>query len=235
MNPLALSLALALTVALAAGSNAFGQSAPTAARSPASLVPPGYVVIEEIRADLNRDNQEDRVLIVKGTDKKEFSQHEQRGQLDRNRRGLVIAFGNQGRYELALANLACFSSENEDGGVYFPPELSVDIRGGSLVVHYAHGRYGYWTYTFRYQNGDFDLIGHDRSESRGPVVKRSISLNFMTQTMRIRNNLNEDAEESGKERFKETWRSFAVPQRILLRKISDFDDLVVEPPPTPAR
>lgn len=235
MNPLALSHAFALAAALAAGSNAFGQSAPAAARSPAALVPAGYVVIEEIRGDLNRDSQEDRVLVVKGTDKKEFFKHEQRGLLDRNRRGLVIVFGNKGRYELALANLACFSSENEEGGVYFAPELDVDIRGSTLVVHYAHGRYGYWSYTFRYQNGDFELIGHDRSENRGPVLQRSVSMNYMTRRMRIRENLDPYADEEAKERFKETWRAFAVPQRILLRKISDFDDLALEPPLKPVR
>jgi len=230
MNLLAFLLAVALTVAVAAGSSAFGRSAPAPAGSPAAFVPAGYVVTEEIRGDLNRDGVEDRVLIVKGTRKAHFFMHEQRGLLDRNRRGLVIVFGNHGRYELALANLACFSSENEDGGVYFAPELDVDIRGGSLVVHYAHGRYGYWSYTFRYRNGDFELIGHDRRENRGPVVERSVSMNYMTRRMRIRENLDTNAEEGGKERFRETWMAFAAPGRILLRQIGDFDDLSLEPP-----
>lgn len=229
MNPIALSVALVLALALVAGPEALGQPVPPATGSPGSLVPSGFVVAEEIRGDLNRDNQEDRVLIVKATRKEGFFKHEQRGLLDRNRRGIIIALANRGRYELALSNLDCFSSENEDGGVYFAPELSVDIRKGTLVVHYAHGRYGYWSYTFRYQNGDFELIGHDRSENRGPVVQRSVSMNFMTRKMRIRENLEADAEESGRERFKETWRPIVLPQRILLRKISDFDDLALEP------
>ena len=235
MNPLALSLALALAAFLVGGTEASGQPVPRATGSPASLVPSGFVVTGEIRGDLNRDGEEDRVLIVKGTRKEAFFRHDQRGLLDRNRRGIIIAFGNRGSYELALSNLDCFSSENEDGGVYFAPELSADIRRGTLVVHYAHGRYGYWNYTFRHQNGDFELIGHDRSENRGPVVQRTVSMNFTTRKMRIRENLDAQAEDGGKERFKETWRAFAVPQRILLRTISDFDDLALEPSFKPAR
>jgi hypothetical protein len=235
MNLLALLRAIASAVAVAAGSSVFGQSVPSAAVSPTAFVPAGYVVTGEIRGDLNRDGLEDRVLLVKATRKEAFFRHAQRGLLDRNRRGLVIVFGSHGRYALALANLACFSSENEDGGVYFAPELDVEIRKGALVVHYAHGRYGYWSYTFRYQNGDFELIGHDRSENRGPVVQRSVSMNYLTRRMLIRENLDPNVEEGGKERFRETWQAFAVPRRILLRTIGAFDDLSLEPPPTPAR
>ncbi|GHU45267.1 hypothetical protein AGMMS50289_16060 [Betaproteobacteria bacterium] len=74
---------------------------------------------------MNKDNQEDYVLIIKGTDKINFVNDERRGQLDRNRRGIIIAFKNQNQYELALENRDCFSSENEDGGVYYPPELLI--------------------------------------------------------------------------------------------------------------
>ena len=45
-------------------------------------------------------------------------------------------------YVLATKNYDCFSSENEDGGVYFAPELDISIEKGNLYVHYGHGRYG---------------------------------------------------------------------------------------------
>ena len=78
--------------------------------------------------------------------------------------------------------------------VYFAPELNVSINKGNLIVHYAHGRYGYWTYSFRYQNSDFELIGYDSSQDHGPVVERSVSINLMTKKMLIRENINQDAE-----------------------------------------
>jgi hypothetical protein len=235
MNPLACSLALTLVVALAAGPQALGQPVPRATGSPASLVPSGFVVTGEIRGDLNRDNQEDRVLIVKATRKEDFFKHDQRGLLDRNRRGIIIALGNRGGHDVVLSNLDCFSSENEDGGVYFAPELSVEIRRGSLVVHYAHGRYGYWAYTFRYQGGDFELIGFDRSENRGPVTERSVSMNFMTRKIRIRQQVDTDADGTRGERFRETWQSFALPERILLRAIRDFEAFDIDRMLAPAR
>jgi hypothetical protein len=226
MNPSA--LALTLTVLLAIGLNAVGQPTPTTARSPTELTPSGFVVAEEIRGDLNKDNQTDYVYIVKGTDKSKFFQHEYRGQLDRNRRGIVVVLKSQDQYELATANLDCFSSENEDGGVYYAPELSISINGGILSLHYAHGRYGYWAYKFRYQNGDFALIGYDASQNRGPVTQRAVSINLMTKKMQIRENVNQDAEQTGDERFKETWRPFALLKPITLRKIESFDEFDLE-------
>jgi hypothetical protein len=185
---------LVFIIFLAIGTHAFGQSTPKTAKSPTGFVPAGYVVFEEIQGDLNKDGQTDYVLIIKGTDKDKFVNHEYQVQLDRNRRGIIIAFKNQDQYELVLENRDCFSSENEDGGVYFAPELGVGISRGNILVHYAHGRYGYWAYNFRYQNSDFELIGFERSENRGPVTERSVSINLVTKKMRIRENINQDAE-----------------------------------------
>lgn len=214
---------LVFIVFLAIGTNALGQVTPKTARSPTEFVPAGYVVFEQIQGDLNKDNQVDYVLIIKGTDKANFVKDEGRGELDRNRRGIIIALKNNDRYELALENRDCFSSENEDGGVYFSPELDVSIKKGNLLVHYAHGRYGYWTYNFRYQNSDFELIGYDSDQSRGPITERSVSINLMTKKMLMKENVNQDAEEGGDEKFKETWKKFTLSNPIKLRDIADFD------------
>jgi hypothetical protein len=217
----------AFIIFLAIVTNAFGQSTPKTAKSPTEFVPAGYVVFNVIQGDLNKDNQTDYVFIIKGTSKDGFVNDEFRGLLDRNRRGIIIAFKNQNQYELVLENRDCFSSENEDGGVYFAPDLDVSISKGNLHVHYAHGRYGYWAYNFRYQNSDFELIGYDRSENRGPVVEYSDSINFVTKKMRTRKNINQDAE-GDDEIFKETWEKFTLPKPIKLREIADFDEFDVK-------
>lgn len=212
---------LALIIFLASGTSVFGQVAPKTEKSPTEFVPSGYVVIQKIQGDLNKDDQADTVLIIKGTDKANFVKDESRRELDRNRRGIIIALKNKDRYELALANLDCYSSENEDGGVYFAPELGVFIEKGNLRVHYFHGRYGFWAYKFRYQNHDFELIGYDSSQNRGPITERSVSINLVTQRMLIRENVN--AEAGGDEKFKETWKKFTLAKPIKLRDIADFD------------
>ena len=214
---------IACILFLAVGTNAFGQQAPKIAKSPAEFIPQGYVVFEEIQGDLNKDNKTDYIFIIKGTSKDEIIQDEYRGELDRNRRGIIIAFRkDESQYEVVLDRRDCFSSENEDGGVYFAPELGVSVNKGNLLISYHHGRYGYWTYNFRYQNSDFELIGYDNSQNQGPVVERFVSMNFMTKKMLIKDNTNQNAE-GGDEKFKESWKDFSLKKPIKLADMSDFE------------
>ena len=53
--------------------------------------------------------------------------------IDRNRRGIIVLFSEEKGYKVAVKNYNCFSSENEDGGVYFAPYLSIDIRNSKLL------------------------------------------------------------------------------------------------------
>jgi hypothetical protein len=221
-----LTAAIAISIALV-GSGVHGQPIPKMAVSAATFIPPGYVVEHSLHGDLNGDSRADHVFIIKGTDKAKLFNDEYRGTVDRNRRGIIVVLGRSDGDELVVANLACFSSANESGGVYFPPELMVTISKGSLLVHYAHGRYGYWTYNFRYQNSDVELIGYESSEDRGPTVERTTSINFGSKKMRIRKNLN-PASDSGGEKMKETWQNFVLSKPIKLRDIADFDELSVE-------
>ncbi len=215
---------LVFVIFLAFGFNAFGQTMPQKAKSPTMFVPLGYVVTQTIEGDLNTDNQADSVLIIKATDKANFIKDDSGRELDRNRRGIVIALKTQDGYELALKNRDCFFSENEDGGVYFSPELGVFIEKGKLRIHYFHGRYGFWSYLFRYQNSDFELIGFNSSNNRGPIVESSVSINFITKKMLVKENVNQNnSENSGDEKFKETWKKFTLSKPIKLRDMKDFD------------
>lgn len=202
--------------------NAFGQVELT--KNPTNFVPKGFVVIEKIKGDLNKDGLEDCVLIVKSTDKNQIITHEYGGELDRNRRGIIVLLNKNDYYELAIKNYDCFSSENEDGGAYFAPILSVEIKNGNLNIHYAHGRYGYWKYTFRFQNSDFELIGYDQSDNRGPIVERETSINFLSKKMKVKVNTNKNAE-GGDEIFKETWEKTNINRLIKLSEVNDFDKL----------
>jgi len=194
-------------------------------QSPSDFLPKGYVIFEKINGDLNKDGVADCVLIIKGTDTSKIVTDEYRGKLDRNRRGIIVLFSKNGHYELAVKNYDCFSSENEDGGVYYAPELSIDISKGNLLVSYEHGRYGYWVYTFRYRNSDFDLIGYDLSSDRGPIIEHMVSINFLTHKKEEKVNTNEEAEAGGEEVFKVTRKDIKTTNLIKLSKIKDFDEL----------
>ena len=196
-------------------------------KNPADFLPKGFILFETIRGDLNKDGTEDCILIIKGTDKSKIVTNKYTGQFDRNRRGIIILFNKNNQYELVLKNQDCFSSENEDGGVYFAPELSVEIDNGNLIAHYGHGRYGYWKYTFRPKNGDFELIGYDASSNRGPIIQYQISINFLTKKKLTKDNLNkdDDGEEENEENFKDTWKKITIKNLIRLSSIKDFDEL----------
>ncbi|BAP31185.1 uncharacterized protein CHSO_2148 [Chryseobacterium sp. StRB126] len=124
------------------------------------------------------------MLIIKKIEAANIVNHESQGRLDMNCCGIIVLFKNQNGYQLAAENDTCFSSENEDGGVYFSPELFVEAEKGNLIVHYAHGRYRYWRYIFRYQNSGFELIGYDESSNNGPLVNSTTSINFSTKKKR---------------------------------------------------
>jgi len=191
-----------------------------------TFIPDGYIIIEEIYGDLNKDGMEDCVLIVKATDKENIIQDEYRGEQDRNRRGLIILLNKNGVYVEAVKNIGCFSSENEDGGVYFAPDLSVNISKGNLYISYDHGRYGGWKYTFRNQNSDFELIGYDASEKRGPVVLNETSINFLTKKKIVRQNTLENEEEDY-EVFSEEVTKINISNLKKLSEIKDFDTLQI--------
>ncbi|MCT2409247.1 hypothetical protein NZD88_16990 [Chryseobacterium antibioticum] len=193
-------------------------------KNPTDFVPEGYTIFEKSFGDLNKDGAEDCILIIKKVDPGNIITDEYRGKLDRNRRGLIILFKKNDGYELASKNYSCFSSENEDGGVYYAPELEVYAEKGKLYIHYAHGRYGYWTYTFRYGKSDFDLIGYDDSSNTGPRVNSTTSINFLTGKQLDKTNVNEEAE-SGDEVFKDSWKKLKTTKLLTLSEIKDFDEL----------
>lgn len=195
-------------------------------KNPADFVPKGHVIFDTIYGDLNKDGSEDCAIIIKGTDKSKVIKDDYRGQLDRNRRGIIVLFNKNNNYELVVKNYDCFSSENEDGGVYYAPELSVEVIKGKLDVSYRHGRYGYWSYTFRFQNNDFELIGYDSTSSNGPVIDSDLSINFLTRTKIVNVNTNKNGE-SGDEVFEKTVTKISKRKLIKLSEIKDFDEIEV--------
>ena len=195
-------------------------------REPEFQLPHGFILYEKISGDLNGDSINDYVVIIKGTDKSKVIQDEYQGELDRNRRGLLIYLSSNNDFTLATKNLDCFSSENEDGGVYYPPQLSISIKNGKFYVAYEHGRYGYWKYTFRYQQNRFKLIGYDASENYGPIVNKVTSINYLTKRKLIRDNINKDLDEYQEEIFKDTWERIEVKSLHQLSEIKDFDNFL---------
>lgn len=197
--------------------------------NPLEFIPNGYELFSRTEGDLNKDGKTDVVLMIKATDPKKWVDDEYRGRLNRNRRGLIILFKRDGGYELAAENDECFTSENEDGCAYYPPELSLSIQKNILVLNYAYGRYGYWEYIFRYQNNDFELIGYNSYSCRGGVTLGITEVNFSTRTYVHKENVNAE-EEDEEEVFKVKTVKFKRKNLIKLTEITDFDELDLDLP-----
>ena len=194
-------------------------------KNPSDFLPKGYVIFEETKGDLNNDGLEDYILIIKATEKDKIIIDEHCGKLDRNRRGIIVLLKTpDNSYKLAVENDQCFSSKNEEGGAYYAPELMVYAEKGNLFIHYAHGRYGYWKYTFRLKNSDFQMIGYDASDNNGPTVMNETSINYLTGKMHYKQNKNPNAD-SGEEVFEEKWSKINIQKPIMLSEIKDFDEL----------
>ena len=196
------------------------------------FIPKGYKLFEKISGDLNKDGLDDCVLIIKATRKDGFERDYEGKLIDRNRRGIIVLFSEEKGYKVAVKNYNCFSSENEDGGNYFSPELGVIIKDSKLYLHYYHGRYGYWDYCFRYQNSDFMLIGYEASHDRGPVILFKTSINFLTGVEYDDENINaynfnadSDDDSEIDEVFKRTVVKLKKKPLMKLSEIEDFDEL----------
>ena len=193
-----------------------------------TYIPKSYVLFDTARGDLNKDGIQDIVLIIKATNPKAWVNDEYKGKLDRNRRGIIVLLANKNQktHKTLVKNLNCFSSDQEEGGVYFAPELYPEIKKGILELNYGHGRYGYWSYKFRTEQNDMRLIGYDHSSNRGPMVESFTSINLLTGKKLDKDNLNKHDPEKT-ERFKETWSSVKIAP-LYLSKIKDFDELELE-------
>ena len=190
---------------------------------PSDFIPEGYTEFSKQFEDLNKDGQDDCIIMIKKVDPSNIVINDFDEEVDRNRRGIIVLFKNGNNYELILKNYSCFASENEDGGVYFAPELSLEFERSNLIIHYAHGRYGYWRYIFRYQNANFELIGYDEGNG-GVIASSEVSINFLTKKKLTRENTYEDSQ-GGEEIFQEVWENIEIEHLIKLSEIKDIDEL----------
>jgi len=193
-------------------------------KSTSDFVPQDYVLYEKLYGDLNINGQEDCILIIKGNDENNNVVNRFEKIVDRNRRGIIILLNNKGNYQVATKNYNCFYSENEDGGNYYAPQLSFEVIKGDLIIHFEHGRYGFWSYTFRLLNANFKLIKYQSSSNYGPIVNRETYINFLTKVKLIKENINED-DEGNDEVFKDTTSSIKIDTLIKLSEIKDFEEL----------
>ncbi len=167
-------------------------------KSPKDFIPQGWKLILEKDGDLNKDGLADKVMIIEENNPSNLKSNEGLGtdMLNLNPRNLLVLFQKpDATYTLAAQNSRGFiPPENSDLSVCLIDPLmdngGIDISKNILKIDFHYWlSCGSWyvnhaTYTFRFQNNRFQLIGFDHYEfHRSSGEENSTSINFSTKKM----------------------------------------------------
>ncbi|HEX8248452.1 MAG TPA: hypothetical protein VF599_09795 [Pyrinomonadaceae bacterium] len=187
------------------------------------FVPKNWEIMSKASGDLNKDRAPDCVLVIKGTNAKFLNKNEGLGTqvYDTNPRMLVILFKNSGENQYELAKQSNSFIIIPESPTMSEPFQEVAIKNGVLQLAFEQwSSAGSWataqmSYKFRFQNGEFVLIGADKTESmRNTGEMETRSYNFLTRKVRI-----ENANFSSDKKGRVKWRAFK------LEKLKTFDTL----------
>lgn len=167
----------------------------SSAKSITSFVPEGWKIYSFVKGDLNKDGLEDVAMIIENTSSLNHSFNDGLGSdtLNLNPRILLVLFQNKtdATYHLETINRNFIPSENDEENTCLADPLD-DVNGIEIAKGILKVRLHYWlscgswfvtdkTYTFRYQNNQFEMIGYDNEDyHRASGEMTSLSINFST-------------------------------------------------------
>lgn len=199
---------------------------PARATTADGFLPSGWRIEEQLSGDLNGDQRDDLVLVLRQQDPRNIVEHDGFGisPLDSNPRMLAIAFaGPAGGYTLAAQNHTLITRHEapnlsdvfEDG-----PGVSI-VRGTLRTTLFFFSNAGSWStgsasFTFRWQDGAFALIGYDTSSMmRNSGHTESLSINYATRRVRYTEGSIDSDEDSVR------WETLTSPRRWTLDTVGD--------------
>lgn len=200
-------------------------SLPQDGASAEAFVPKGWKLEKQQSGDLNKDGQDDLLLLLRMDDRKNILKNDGLGQdpFDTNPRILAVAFGNGKSFTLGLENHTLIA-RTEDPVMDDPVGESggVAIERGTLKVSlYSFASAGSWsagssTFRFRLGKRGFELIGYDSSSTqRNTGEVEQVSINYLTGKVQISTGTIED------DKLKDKWRKIPRKKLLLLEEIGD--------------
>ena len=162
---------------------AIAQAAPT----PAAFIPKGWKQVQLAQGDLNRDGKPDFAMVVRmdSAANRIPPSWNPDTPYDTNPWMLIAGFRDGAGYALAVSDHRLIPRhENPNADEEFD-EIAIangNLKVGMHVFMSAGGwQMGGTTYTFRWQDGGFKLIGFDRdSTMRNSGETEEVSINYLT-------------------------------------------------------
>lgn len=204
-------------------------SLPKQAATIRGFVPKGWLLEANATGDLNGDKRPDVALVLHMDDPRNriASPMDPERRYDTNPRLLIVAFGRPGNgYELAVADhklIPRLESPSQDD-----PFDEVSIKASVLGVKMHHFMSaGGWeaggsSYSFRWRDGGFKLIGFDRDTvMRNTGETNEVSINYLTGRKLLKKG------NIGSDRQTERW--VTVPKKPLLHLAQIGDGLMFDP------
>lgn len=224
-------LAAAMTASAAAQDLAIPEvDYPALAQSAASaegFVPEGWTLESEVAGDLNADGIDDLAMLILDQDPANIVANPDgfgEDPFDTNPRILAVAFGDgSGGYALALENhtliprrvIPTISDPVSEGGGIAVENGALQVEMG-LFISAGSWSTSMTTFTFRHQNGRFELIGYDVvSLHRGTGETETISINYVTGKVQVtKGHIETDA-------VTEEWRDLPPTPILGIEEIGD--------------
>ena len=157
------------------------------AASPAGFIPKGWKQVQTRQGDLNRDGKPDFAMVVRmdSAANRIAPSWNPDTRYDTNPWMLIAAFREGAGYKLAVSDHQLIPRhENPNADEEFD-EIAI-VNGNLKVVMHLFMNAGGWqmggtTFTFRWQDGGFKLIGFDRdSTMRNSGETEEVSINYLT-------------------------------------------------------
>jgi len=231
MNHLVTSLLLLIPLALLAQQNPMVDNSVAELARP--FVPSGWKVIATAKGDLNKDAAGDIALVIENTDIANIITNTDEGALpetfNTNPRYLLVLFKSENTYTLAAKDEDFIpSQDNPEIPCLVDPFVEaggLEIKNGTLIITtQTFWSCGSWaiddnTFTLRYQDGAFTLIGFDNhSGNRATGGVSEVSINYLTKKKSITDGGNMFFEE--KDKPVTTWQKITVTKLLTLSDLS---------------
>jgi hypothetical protein len=172
-------------------------SLPESGKVLTDFIPKGWDKEFQVSGDLNKDGIDDIALVLHENNPKNIIKNSSsdNGLFNTNPRILVVLFGkNGGGYSLAVDNhtlIPRHDDPNYDEVMNGILVGGIEIKRGSLrvlmgVFPLLSSAMKNVTYTFRWKDQYFELIGYDQSgQNRASGESKDISVNFLTKKIKV--------------------------------------------------